>query len=187
MKASRNRKLTAEDRMLWGRVARTTTPLHGPESLERLMEDLEPKPDTRDPVIKRAAPSFLAPHPVPPQVPRKPSPAYDAPTRRKLDKGRIAIDGRVDLHGLHQAEAHSVLLAFLHRAHAAGHRHVLVITGKGASLGSDGVLNRSLPAWLGTAPFRALVSGYNPAGRRHGGTGAFYVRIRRRTPGGDAR
>jgi DNA-nicking Smr family endonuclease len=61
---------------------------------------------------------------------------------------------------------------------------VLVITGKGESYGSDGVLKRAVPAWFATAPFRALVSGQEAAGRRHGGAGAIYVRLRRREKNG---
>ncbi|MBN9009710.1 MAG: Smr/MutS family protein, partial [Rhizobiales bacterium] len=43
-----------------------------------------------------------------------------------------------------------------------------------------GILRRSVPAWLDSAEFRALVAGYDEAGPRHGGGGALYVRIRRR-------
>jgi DNA-nicking Smr family endonuclease len=90
------------------------------------------------------------------------------------------LEGRVDLHGLTQPEAHSLLLSFLSRAHADGVRHVLVITGKGASFGSDGVLRRAVPQWLATPPFSSLVSGIDEASRRHGGGGAFYVRLKRK-------
>ena len=36
-----------------------------------------------------------------------------------------------------------------------------------------------VPDWLHEAQFRALVSGYQPSHPKHGGGGAFYVRIRR--------
>jgi DNA-nicking Smr family endonuclease len=94
-------------------------------------------------------------------------------------KGRLPIEGTVDLHGLTQSEAHALLLSFLHRAYADGRRYVLVITGKGESFRSDGILRRAVPAWFATPPFRALVSGQEAAGRRHGGAGAIYVRLRR--------
>ena len=101
-------------------------------------------------------------------------------THTKIARGRLVLEGRVDLHGLTQSEAHSLLLSFLNRAHAEGMRHVLVITGKGASFGSDGVLRRALPRWLATPPFSGLVSGIDEASRRHGGGGAFYIRLKRR-------
>ena len=79
-----------------------------------------------------------------------------------------------------QDEAYSLLLMFLSRAHAGGVRYVLVITGKGNSKGGDGVLKRMVPAWLDTGPFRMLVSSHDHAARHHGGSGAIYIRLRRK-------
>jgi DNA-nicking Smr family endonuclease len=103
----------------------------------------------------------------------------DRPTLDKLAKGRMPIEARVDLHGMTQEEAYSLLYSFLHRAHAGGLRYVMVITGKGSSSGGDGVLRRSVPAWLSTPAFRPLVSSHDHAARHHGGAGALYVRLRR--------
>ncbi|WP_348642781.1 Smr/MutS family protein [Mesorhizobium sp. J18] len=103
----------------------------------------------------------------------------DRPTKDKLAKGRLQIGATVDLHGLTQAEAYNLLLSFLHRAHAAGLRYVLVITGKGSSAGGDGILRRLVPVWLATAGFREIVGGFDRASRHHGGDGAIYVRLRR--------
>jgi len=114
-----------------------------------------------------------------PRAPSAPG-VIDQKTRGRIARGRVSLDARVDLHGLTQAEAHGLLLSFLHRAHAEGLRHVLVITGKGTSPASEGVLRRAVPGWLATAPFRALVSGHSAASRRHGGDGALYIRLRRR-------
>jgi DNA-nicking Smr family endonuclease len=60
---------------------------------------------------------------------------------------------------------------------------VLVITGKGtvAPRGMErGVLKREVPLWLGSAEFRPLVIGFEEAASRHGGSGALYVRVRRK-------
>src|SRR5690606_16889505 len=73
-----------------------------------------------------------------PAKPVPPPPRHlDRPTLDKLAKGRLPIEARVDLHGMTQDEAYSLLFSFLHRAHAAGLRYVLVITGKGSSSGGD--------------------------------------------------
>jgi DNA-nicking Smr family endonuclease len=101
------------------------------------------------------------------------------PTLDKLARGRLPIEARVDLHGMTQDEAYSLLFSFLHRAHASGLRYVLVITGKGSSSGGDGVLRRSVPAWLATPAFRMFVSSHEHAARHHGGSGAIYVRLRK--------
>lgn len=105
--------------------------------------------------------------------------AFDQPTRRKLARGRLPVEAKVDLHGLTQADAHGFLLSFLHAAHGRGLRYVLVVTGKGASFGSDGVLRRAVPAWLAAPAFRSIVAGFDEAARNHGGSGALYVRLRR--------
>jgi len=169
-----------EDRILWSRITRTAVPLKGrgeflvsgPEEAtvpEAAREKPAPAPPSRRPAGNEG-------HPAPRHL--------DLPTRKKLAKGRLTIEGTVDLHGLTQSEAHALLLSFLHRAYADGRRYVLVITGKGGSYGSDGILRRAVPDWFATPPFRALVSGQEGAGRRHGGGGALYVRLRRRSESG---
>jgi len=86
-------------------------------------------------------------------------------------------------------------MRFLAESAAKGHRLVLVITGKGAAPIArhtlhgagyfdtperQGRLRRQLPLWLAEPDMRAFVTGYQPAHPRHGGGGAFYIRIRRR-------
>lgn len=176
---SRKERLSPEDRVLWRRVAKSVTPLPG-----KGVEDEDAGPEEFA-VLLEAAPR-AAPKPAEPPAPAPAKPAaapkhgIDRPTRARLAKGRLPIEGKVDLHGLTQTEAHALLLSFLHRAQAGGRRHVLVVTGKGASLGSDGVLRRAVPGWLATPPFRGLVSAHEPAAARHGGSGALYVRLRRK-------
>jgi DNA-nicking Smr family endonuclease len=102
-----------------------------------------------------------------------------------LRRGRLAIEARIDLHGMIQAEAHAALTGFLLRARAAGHAYVLVVTGKGGPGYSDafaerGVLRRSVPHWLRGPELRGIVLGFEEAARHHGGAGALYVRLRRR-------
>jgi DNA-nicking Smr family endonuclease len=93
--------------------------------------------------------------------------------KQRAARGRDAIDGRLDLHGHTQDEAHGALLRFLRRASVGEMRLVLVITGK------SGVLRRQVPLWLATAEFRALVISAESAAIRHGGEGALYIRVRR--------
>jgi DNA-nicking Smr family endonuclease len=101
--------------------------------------------------------------------------------KQRVARGKDEIDGRLDLHGLTQSEAHAALLRFLRTASLRGARLVLVITGKGARAaeGERGVLKRQVPHWLGLPEFRALVIGFEDAHIAHGGEGALYVRVRR--------
>lgn len=178
------KQLSVEDRILWQTVAKTVRPLagkrHGVEITEiEEFTDLLGVPKNPPAEKQMKLPSFLpAASPVPTAL-RGPATTIEKTAKARLAKGRLAIEGKVDLHGMTQSEAHALLLSFLRRAHADGRRHVLVVTGKGSSFGSDGVLRRAVPGWLATPPFRLLVGAHEPAAIRHGGSGALYVRLRR--------
>ena len=105
--------------------------------------------------------------------------------KRKLSRGRMTADAALDLHGFRQEEAYGALHAFLYRSQGEGARVVLVVTGKGSRggdvFGNAGVLRRAVPMWLALPDFRPIVIGFEEAGRPHGGAGALYVRLRRRT------
>lgn len=181
-----SRKLGKEERVLWGKVAKTTRPISG--RLEDLLafDDIEEMP--AEPVVpqtgKSAFPRMLveaaeALAVTPDKKPKTHQP-MEKPVKRKLTRGRLPLEGRIDLHGMFQSEAHAVLLDFLLRAHERGLRHVLVITGKGRSIGSDGALKRAVPMWFSKPEYRHLISSYEDASANHGGDGALYVRLSRR-------
>ena len=71
-----------------------------------------------------------SPAPKPAHVPR--AAPLDRQTSRQLDKGKLEVEARLDLHGMRQRDAHAQLRRFLKTAQARGLKHVLVITGKGA-------------------------------------------------------
>ncbi|MER8829683.1 Smr/MutS family protein [Mesorhizobium sp. M0938] len=172
-------RLSEDDRVLWNLVARTAKPLKGRTAVTSPDIDPEVGPEIGDDTKPPPRAQAMAPAAVAKAKTQHVSHALDEPTLEKLSKGRLPIEGRVDLHGLTQDEAYSLLFSFLHRAHAGGIRYVLVITGKGSSSGGDGVLRRAVPAWLATPAFRPLVSSHDHAARNHGGSGALYVRLRR--------
>lgn len=179
----RRRLLNEEDRRLWLAVARTTAPMPGralppeePASSPAMAQAQHLSTTTSRLVSDAGAP---APAEARERLSKAPQDRLDRPVRRKLGKGRIEIEDRIDLHGKTEAVAHYALLNFLRSARQAGLRHVLVITGRGASLGSTGVLRRAFPHWIATEAFRGLVSGFDVAERTHGGEGAFYVRLRK--------
>jgi DNA-nicking Smr family endonuclease len=173
-------RLSEDDRVLWNLVARTAKPLKGKTTVA--IPDIGPNiGDETKPPQPPAETNGVPAGAAKPKT-QHVSHALDEPTLEKLSKGRLPIEGRVDLHGLTQDEAYSLLFSFLRRAHAGGIRYVLVITGKGSSSGGDGVLRRAVPAWLSTPAFRPLVSSHDHAARNHGGSGALYVRLRRMRP-----
>ncbi|MAK10842.1 MAG: DNA mismatch repair protein MutS [Rhizobiales bacterium TMED83] len=106
-----------------------------------------------------------------------PEARLDPKSKRRLARGTIVIDARLDLHGLTATQARARLTGFLGAAAQARHKWVLVITGKGRA--GEGVLRRELPLWISQPPLNQLVIAYEPAAPPHGGAGAFYLRLRR--------
>ncbi|SPJ23186.1 Smr/MutS family protein [Palleronia abyssalis] len=191
---SRRRDLKPEERELWRRVQKTATPMH-PRRQAKLPPALDPKP--------RSAPEQSKPGPLDlsgfdlgknaPSPPTRnsaaPAPALrmDAKAHRKMSRGKMDVEGRIDLHGLTLAEAHPRLMSFIHSSHASGRRLILVITGKGRDGPDDGpiperrgILRQQVPQWLSSGALRPIVLQITQAHRRHGGSGAFYVYLRRK-------
>lgn len=184
---SSGRRLSPEERILWGKVAKSTRALPGRQADAReFAEEIAAMLAAEEAALAQPLPT-KSPADAPaidhrPADARRPPPSHqplEKPVHRKLAKGRLPIEARIDLHGLFQDEAHDLLLDFLYRAHDRGMRHVLVITGKGSSLGSEGALRRAVPLWFSKPEFRFLISSYEWAARHHGGEGALYVRLSR--------
>jgi DNA-nicking Smr family endonuclease len=187
------RHLTADEERLWAAVARSVRPWRAKPSVVLPAKAVAPKPLSAKPSI--AKPSIAKPSIAKPSIarhaehapqavahkPKPPSPATALARRehRQLARGKAEIGGRIDLHGLTQAEAHDALLRFLRRAQAEGAKFVLVITGKGGPGGDRGVLRRQVPLWLALPEMRACVLGFDIAHVGHGGEGALYVRLRK--------
>ncbi|MEM7423430.1 MAG: Smr/MutS family protein [Pseudomonadota bacterium] len=120
----------------------------------------------------------------------KPEPGLDRRSADRLRRGKRAPDATIDLHGMSAARAHGACLTFLSGAIARGLRVVLVITGKGGRSMSDddaewmassrGILRSALPGWLRASPLGGQIVGVYEASAKHGGSGAFYVYLKRR-------
>jgi DNA-nicking Smr family endonuclease len=172
------RKLTRADRELWKHFTKSIKPMPGRAADNPAHEDGGFEPISK-PVPKRGdAPKGFA---VTPKAPPSLEP-LGRRLKQRVVRGREAIVGRLDLHGMTQREAHAALLHFLRRASRRQQRIVLVVTGKGAGGAGDrerGVLRRQVPQWLALPEFRAFVIGFEQAHIAHGGEGALYVRVRR--------
>ncbi|MBK5566835.1 Smr/MutS family protein [Ensifer sp. SSB1] len=180
----KEKKLSAEDRILWGKVARSARPMPGrlDDLMDMLAEDEQAKPQEELKAKQQQPQTGAVEQPgiaLTKKSGDKVHHPLEKPVKRKLAKGRLTLEARIDLHGMIQSEAHGLLLQFLLRAHERGLRHVLVITGKGTSFGSDGALKRAVPLWFSLPEFRPLISSYEQAARNHGGEGALYVRLAR--------
>lgn len=180
---------------LWSEVTKSVRPLRQ-KSTRTKVAPLLKSAETVRPVVRVSAPHVHVPRP--PSSYPPPITGFDRRTAQRMTRGNVEIERRIDLHGVGVEMARVRLLQFLQQCHAEGARTVLVITGKGDSPyarhtlhGSShfhaperqGRLRRLLSEWLNEHDFRAVVSGFQPAHPKHGGGGAFYVRIRRQREG----
>ena len=168
--------LTAEDLALWRHATSGDAPLRARRPA-----------DPGAPPAKAPAPDAPLAEPPPPRAGRAPAAAagVDARTMQRLRRGQIAVERRLDLHGMTQAQAHRAVSRALAAGQDDGVRCLLVITGKGVAAGA-GVLRAMLPRWLAEPPDAGRVLAAAPARQRDGGAGAFYVLLRksRRRSGG---
>ena len=178
----RLRRLSDEEIALWVEVAKSVAKRRG--AILPALAAPPPAPTPAPGAQSATAPGakLRQPSGPPPLAP------LERRLKRDLARGRAGVDSALDLHGMRQAEAHHALREFLVRAQAQGERLVIVVTGKGNSRGPEsagswfdepGVLRRLVPHWLREADLRAVVLGFEEAGRAHGGSGALYVRLRR--------
>ncbi len=160
---------------LWRQVTKSVKPLPGKgRKGPDLTAATKPLPVRKKP---RPGISPAASSPAPPNSPSVPG--FDRQTARKIKRGRMAIESKIDLHGMTQEQAYGVLDGFIAAAVAADRRLVLVITGKGSGTGTTGVLRRNVPHWLKQISSRDLVIGHSEADPKDGGSGALYVRLRK--------
>jgi DNA-nicking Smr family endonuclease len=183
------RRVTPDELELWRHVAQSVRPI---KSKRRPAQPKEAAPSAPAAKPKAAKPTAAPPaKPQPPAAPAKPhqlthglSHGIDRRQAERFRKGKLAIEGKIDLHGRTQQDAHDDLLAFLRRAHAAGKRTVLVVTGKGMTTSqrkptATGILRQAVPRWLNETAFRSLVLAFDYAEPQHGGEGALYVLLKR--------
>jgi len=133
----RKRALSREELELWENVAKQAKPLRRkPRPAKVSAEVVEEPPAAAKPARMLKTP--VANRKIPASVPAPPPLApLGRRERSQLSRGRKDIDARLDLHGMTQTKAHRVLLNFLHHAHESGMTFVLVITGKGRTVGPE--------------------------------------------------
>ncbi len=191
--SKRDTRRLPHDFHLWTHVTESVEPLRR-KGLLKLgsgplpVPEAEPGPAIKPPPKKLGSGRvFLAPYQAPAPGMSVQDKAVDPAIHKKVRRGRIEIDGTIDLHGMVQVEAREALRRFIGARSARGDRTILVITGKGIKTDNDyiaamterGILRTMLPLWLSEPGLSHLISGWSTAARGHGGEGAFYVRLRR--------
>ena len=194
------RRVRPEEMELWQQVAQSADPLPGrpmpkerPEA--RITQPKEPAQEPPTPSAmrdfrmgERAAPktqTHFFPKTTSERIKSDPL-NMDAKAFSRLKRGKLVPEARIDLHGMTLDQAHPALSRFVMTSHARGMRLVLVITGKGSREDPydpmphrRGVLKRQVPMWLRQPPLAQVVLQTAEAHIRHGGSGAYYVYLRR--------
>lgn len=184
------RKISPEELELWQHVARSVQPIRrgkpGARPKKPAAETAPAAPPPPPGKLKKA--KAAPPPPAKPPVPPSNQPHHlthglshgiDRRQAERFRKGKLAIEGKIDLHGRTQQAAHDDLLSFLRRARDHGKRCVLVVTGKGMTTSKVGILRQAVPRWFNEPSFRSLVLAFDYAEPQHGGEGALYVLLKR--------
>ncbi len=99
---------------------------------------------------------------------------------RRLERGEIDFDRRLDLHGSNSTEARHLLTNELKNASASGKRCVLIIHGRGLHSEDGPVLKTAVIEWLTAPPLAARIMAFSSAPPAEGGPGATAVLLRRK-------
>ena len=190
------RKLKSDELELWQQIAKSATPLKLPKNVNTVAKPqskiAEVKNDqfqlNRFEIGEKATQKSV-------QNDLKPSisTALDsAPVQmdyksfKKMKRGKSTPEATFDLHGMTVAQAHSALIHFLMTSYTRNMRLVLVITGKGKFQKDTGpiprqvgILRHQVPQWLRMPPLRDKVLQVTEAHGKHGGSGAYYVYLRK--------
>lgn len=170
------RILTPEERAIWRESNRDTTPFT--PSMEALRDEA-----MLAPAIHISAPSLATNIACVSTTAKRPraTPPLPELSRREANKRlkqHPKVDATLDLHGMTKLEAMEKVARFISRQHHLGHRHVVIITGKGRGT-AIGVLRAALPDWLNASALRPLISTISHARPEKGGEGVTHVLLKR--------
>ena len=181
-----------DDTVLWQRVVTEVKPLKSTIELSEFAA-IFAKSDHLAPPVSKLSGRMQKPtvKPVRPAIPATSSASVkkantvdlrqgeragiDRRTQRRLFRGDVPVDRRLDLHGLTAASAENRLAQFIETAARDGCRCVLVITGKG-----KGILRGLVSDWLKRQPLSPYILALAEARPHDGGSGALYVLLRRK-------
>ena len=181
--SSRRRDIDAAEKKLWRHVTRNVTPYHSLNKTE-----IESEPSSTSERASQTRPSSSANKNTPKStshvmpITLGATANIDRRTSMKFKRGKLSIDGQIDLHGLTLRQAHDAFNDFVRRSYTRQDRCILVITGKGRGGEKFGKIRRELPHWINESSLRSYVLAVSEAQIRDGGSGAFYILLKRKRP-----
>jgi DNA-nicking Smr family endonuclease len=183
-----DRPLTAGEKALWQKFIESVEPLD--QARLRRVKSLPAAKTLRQVPGAITAETFggnsHAAVPLKDQVAVPTRHGLDGKWERRLTKGVVQPDITIDLHGYTLTSAHGRLDSALELSIAAGHRAILLITGKERSTeerqraGGRGAIRAAISDWLAASRHSSHIATVRRAHPRHGGAGALYIILRRR-------
>lgn len=173
-------------------------PLKRKRAVASRVPAVEAKPASRSVAGKATAVKSSTTRPSTPAIKPRPLPVrpsapdlspndrqFDRDVSRAMSRRKLSPEATIDLHGMTLAVAERAVTAFLARVSAQDLRVVLVVTGKGLRREGertiDGRIRAEFVGWLNRGDNRDRVRAVRAAHAHHGGTGAFYLLLRRRS------
>lgn len=190
------RKLKSDEVELWEQVTKSATPLKLPQSIKTVAKPKPNKPikqtekfelnkfEVGEKAAQKSVKNDLKPS-ISTALENAPV-QMDYKSFKKMKRGKSTPEATFDLHGMTVAQAHSALIHFLMTSYSRNMRLVLIITGKGKFQKDTGpiprqvgILRHQVPQWLRMPPLRDKVLQVSEAHGKHGGSGAYYVYLRK--------
>jgi len=183
--------ITDKDKALWEAAMKDVIKTDTPPAEEDFAALLDAPPKTKDETTNKPTSDLSPKQSETPVIQYQNKPhnePLDRALERKLKQGKITPDGKIDLHGMNQQQAHAALNNYIENAYNRQKKYILVITGKGKSQASaedwitpsQGVLKQKLPHWIKQAPLKRFIIDAVPAHIKHGGGGAFYLILKKK-------
>ncbi|MCX5613952.1 Smr/MutS family protein [Bombella saccharophila] len=186
------RALGEDEAALWRAVMQDVTPLRSRQAVKAVRPPKPPhKPELKQEVgeekLVQPAPMVmmqLAVSPAKPLIKPRPVPhvgvraaGLDDTQWRRLSRGQLRVDARLDLHGYIVQEAFEVFHRFMQRGRVMGWRCVEIVTGLGSGA-RGGTIRQELPLWLQRSDIAPMVLGVVHSHR--GNQGALRLLLRKK-------
>ena len=175
-----------DDRLLWEKVTQSVRRMNPQPTLQTPKQRVGLKTGLQKKSLTDRSQSVQLGQEKAKTLPHKKMPAdlrlgetsgIDRTSARRMQRGQVPIEDRLDLHGLSQEQAQKEVKAFISSAVQKNFRHVLIITGKGRD--GHGILRERVPEWLKDAPLCYHLNAISYAQPKDGGKGALYIRLKR--------
>ncbi len=103
----------------------------------------------------------------------------DGNMAKRFKKGKMAIEGSLDLHGCNLTQAAGIFTQYIASSRKQGLRVVRIITGHAAGRGGEGALRAELPKWVNLPENHQHILAFIQAPPEQGGKGAVLLLLRK--------